>query len=308
VLADISGIPDFFSQAAPFIRSLLPADRFPGSRLPRLKWSAKAVFLSYLTVTIPLLGFFVYLMVRFLPRIATSIWDAVVTQAALFGEAHGSADVIGMATAAAEIAILALASTGTAYFLYILAWKPLVFAWRQPTLPRRSAGLAAVAGVLAAIGYFWAPQLPFSSEAPPAGVQTFAVSDRTHVTTHVDYAQSPPVGGPHAPVWQNCGFYDRPVRPENAVHSLEHGAVWITYRRSLAADQISALRKLADSESYVLVSPYTGLPAPLVASAWGRQLRLTSVRDARLERFVHAFRHKGPERGGLCSGGRGKPL
>jgi hypothetical protein len=45
----------------------------------------------------------------------------------------------------------------------------------------------------------------------------------------VDYPQSPPVGGPHNPIWQNCGFYSKPVRDEYAVHSMEHGAVWITY-------------------------------------------------------------------------------
>ena len=33
-----------------------------------------------------------------------------------------------------------------------------------------------------------------------------------HTTDDVDYPQSPPVGGPHAPVWLDCGVYDEPVR------------------------------------------------------------------------------------------------
>jgi hypothetical protein len=57
-----------------------------------------------------------------------------------------------------------------------------------------------------------------------------------HVGGNIDYDQDlgiPPAGGPHNPSWQNCGFYDELVRDENAVHSLEHGAVWITYQPDL---------------------------------------------------------------------------
>ena len=97
-----------------------------------------------------------------------------------------------------------------------------------------------------------------------------------HTEGEVDYEQSPPVGGAHNPVWQNCGFYDKPIRDENAVHSLEHGAVWITYSPDLPRDQVDELRGIAESQSFVLVSPYPDLPSntPVVASAWGKQLGL----------------------------------
>ena len=83
------------------------------------------------------------------------------------------------------------------------------------------------------------------------------------------------------PVWQNCGFYGRPIPNETAVHSLEHGAVWITYRPDLSADQVDMLRRLARSQTFVLVSPFPELPSPVVASAWGRQLQLESARPGR---------------------------
>jgi hypothetical protein len=101
------------------------------------------------------------------------------------------------------------------------------------------------------------------------------------------------------------------VRDENAVHSLEHGAVWITYQPDLPQEQIGKLRDLAQSNRFLLISPYPDLPAPVVASAWGKQLRLQSAEDPDLKRFVR-FYSQGPqvrvEPGhSSCRGGKGNP-
>lgn len=135
------------------------------------------------------------------------------------------------------------------------------------------------------------------------GVKTYKVSPN-HVTTPVTYAQTPPAGGEHAPVWLNCNTYTRPVPNENAVHSLEHGAVWITYRPGLAKDQVAKLRGML-GQPYEILSPYPGLPAPVVASAWGKQLRLTGADDKRLPEFVRTYRQgpQAPEVGAACTGG-----
>lgn len=145
---------------------------------------------------------------------------------------------------------------------------------------------------------------------PPEGVKSFQISDRPrHVEEDVAYAQTPPVGGDHSPVWQNCGFYEAPVDDEPAVHSMEHGAVWITYQPDLPHEQVERLRDLAQSQTHVLVSPYPDLPAAVVASAWERQLRLDSASDPRLERFVRAFQlgSQAPESGAPCTDGTGEP-
>src|SRR3989442_12185424 len=96
---------------------------------------------------------------------------------------------------------------------------------------------------------------------------------------------------------------------EPAVHSLEQGAVWITYRPDLPSAQVDVLRRLARRERLVLVSPHTELPVPVVASAWGRQVRLDYADDSRLGRFVHAFQRclQAPERGGACRVGTRVP-
>jgi hypothetical protein len=136
-------------------------------------------------------------------------------------------------------------------------------------------------------------------------IATYSDLSRQHTTDPVTYAQQPPVGGAHDPTWQNCGYYATPVRNENAVHALEHGAIWITYRPDLPPAQIDALRTLAESQTYILVSPMSDLPAPIVASAWGKQLLLDAPDDERLTDFIRRYRldPTGPEPGAPCTGG-----
>jgi len=143
-----------------------------------------------------------------------------------------------------------------------------------------------------------------------------------HVAGPVTYSVTPPVGGPHNATWMNCGIYGQPVPNERAVHNLEHGAVWITYQPSLPPSQVSQLRALVDKQTmvpsaegaasrYMDLSPYPGLPAPIVVSSWGFQLKLSSPTDSRLQQFVNKFRASAtytPEYGGACTGGVGTPL
>lgn len=135
------------------------------------------------------------------------------------------------------------------------------------------------------------------------GVVYFEDLSAQHSMDPVDYEVDPPAGGQHHPVWQNCGFYDEFIVPEHAVHSQEHGAVWITYDPELDEEQVAVLEQLASENSYLLVSPYLGLTSPIVASAWGAQLAVDDVEDERLELFIREFAGNGPERGAPCTGG-----
>jgi hypothetical protein len=147
-----------------------------------------------------------------------------------------------------------------------------------------------------------------SASGAPDEVKTYDVGPAgVHTSTNVDYEQNPPAGGAHDPVWQNCGYYDKPVRDENAVHSLEHGAVWITYSPDLPQDQVTELQNIAQSQSYILASPYPGLESPVVASAWGKQVALDGADDPDLESFIKAYRigPQTPEPGAVCTGGTG---
>ena len=150
-----------------------------------------------------------------------------------------------------------------------------------------------------------------ASGSPSAltGLQTYTDLSSDHVTGPVDYPQTPPVGGAHSAIWQNCGIYDTPVPNEDAVHSLEHGAMWITYQSDLPADQVAILRADVAGQPYALLSPYPDLPAPVVATVWGAQLPLTSATDPQLQVFIDTYTsgQHAPEPGGECAGGNGTP-
>lgn len=146
--------------------------------------------------------------------------------------------------------------------------------------------------------------LPEASKAPE-GVVSKEIEERNHVEEPVDYPDDPPMGGNHAPVWQNCGFYEEPIIKEQGVHSLEHGAAWITYQPDLAQTEKDALEEMARGQDFLLVTPYEGLKAPIVASAWGRQLEVESADDPKLAQFASFFQvgPQTPEPGAPCTGG-----
>lgn len=130
-------------------------------------------------------------------------------------------------------------------------------------------------------------------------------AEARHVTRPVTYEESPPTSGDHHPVWWDCGIYSDPIPAEHAVHSLEHGAVWLTYGREVSAETLDELEGLADGRPQLLLSPLPGQSEVVVATAWGVQLRQESFDADAVGRFVDAH-HNGPqapESGASCSDG-----
>ncbi|QAY72101.1 DUF3105 domain-containing protein [Agromyces protaetiae] len=146
-----------------------------------------------------------------------------------------------------------------------------------------------------------------SAGAEIEGVQTFE-NESAHVQGAVDYPQTPPAGGAHSPAWLNCGVYTEPVPAENAVHSQEHGAVWVTYDPSLSAEDLAALEQKLP-KTYVVLSPYEGLPSPIVLSGWNVQLEVDDANDPRIAQFLEEYWQGGqvPEPGAACTGGVDAP-
>jgi hypothetical protein len=145
-------------------------------------------------------------------------------------------------------------------------------------------------------------------ENPPKEIEVYPATTNASVEGPIEYERHPPTNGDHAPIWQNCGFYEKPIEDRHAVHSLDHGVVWITYRPNLPEQQIEVLRSYGN-ENYVIVSPYPGQDAPVTATSWRVQLELNGANDPRLKHFVNEFRisELAPLSGNRCTLGVGNP-
>ena len=145
-------------------------------------------------------------------------------------------------------------------------------------------------------------------EDPPKGIEVYPATTNRTVKGPIEYDREPPTNGNHAPLWQNCGFYQKAIQDRHAVHSMDHGVVWITHRPDLPQQQIESLRPYGE-ENYVIVSPYPGQDAPVIATSWRVQLELDGADDPRLEQFVDEFRvsELAPLSGNRCTLGVGNP-
>ena len=168
---------------------------------------------------------------------------------------------------------------------------------------RRIGIWSAVVGGLAVVGI-----VITSIVLTPQPVSYGAGGDGSKIEGVVDYAQTPPTGGEHNQMWLNCGVYEQPVPNENAVHSLEHGAIWVTYDPDLPAAELEALKAHLPS-SYVVLSPFEGLDSPIVLSGWNTQLALDSADDERIPAFFEEYwqSQNVPEPGAPCTGAYDAP-
>ncbi|WP_324793407.1 DUF3105 domain-containing protein [Streptomyces cyaneofuscatus] len=130
---------------------------------------------------------------------------------------------------------------------------------------------------------------------------------RNHSAGDVDYPMTPPVGGDHNPSWLNCDgdVYEKAVPNVNAVHSLEHGAVWVTYSAKASEGDVAKLAERVRSTPFTLMSPYADQEGAITLSAWGKQVTVDSADDRRVDQFLAQYVQgpQTPEPGAPCTGG-----
>lgn len=136
-----------------------------------------------------------------------------------------------------------------------------------------------------------------------AGVLRYEAPAGQHRSGSLAYDLIPPPYGNHNALWQSCGVYTSPIHPEYALHSLSHGAVWLTYRPDRVVDP-APLAALAQGHK-VLLSPEPEQTAPVVVTAWNAQLSAESAADPRLQHFIGEFLDAptAPEAGQSCEHG-----
>ena len=149
------------------------------------------------------------------------------------------------------------------------------------------------------------------AKAPVIGEKSWDAKKlgRKHVDKTVTYPMKPPVGGDHNQVWMNCNgdVYKEPIPDMNAVHSLEHGAVWVTYNAKAPAADVTKLSAKVKETPYTLMSPVKDQAGVIMLSAWGKQLTVDSADDPGVSKFLTKYVQgpQTPEPGAACTNGLG---
>ena len=151
--------------------------------------------------------------------------------------------------------------------------------------------------------------IEISTEEMLEEVEYLVITSREHTDENVDYPTTPPAGGDHLGIWHTCGIYKVELLDEAAVHALEHGAVWVTYKPEIEKEEIIKLTTMLSGKPKILLSPHSEQMSPIVATSWGRRLEIETANDPRLNKFVDFFMdgEAAPEAGITCDRGIGRP-
>ncbi len=127
------------------------------------------------------------------------------------------------------------------------------------------------------------------------------IMGRNHVSenTEVKYNSNPPTSGPHSEISANWGIYEEPIKDSRAVHALEHGGIWITYK-NLPKEDIDKLKNLADKHpTSSILSPREENDSNIAVVSWGRIMKFDKLTEevlSKIELFINSNINNSPER------------
>lgn len=164
-----------------------------------------------------------------------------------------------------------------------------------------------IAVILLVLGYKWLTykspeQVKFDAAVKSASlegkVQEFPSEGQDHVSngTAVSYKTNPPTSGTHYVVPEPWGVYDREIPDGAAVHGLEHGGIWISYK-DISDDEKKILEKIGkDNSGSVIVSPRSADDTKIAVASWGRYMKMNSADAALIQKYIDTYRNQGPEK------------
>ena len=141
---------------------------------------------------------------------------------------------------------------------------------------------------------------PVAVDKPVEGTVEFDIVGRNHIaqgTTGSGYNSNPPTSGPHWDGPAKNGSYDSPLADEQAIHNLEHGNVWISYKNDVSDDVKNELKKIVGDDDWkVILSPRDTDETKIALAAWGRLLKMDEADYGKVKDFIKTYRNRGPEK------------
>jgi putative peptide zinc metalloprotease protein len=192
-LADLTGIPDFFSLMGAYLRSLIPIRRWTGRKLPRLKWWATVVFGLYIAIALPAIALLLFAMLNATPRVVITAWGAAQRQLADVAAAQANGDALGVASAEVQLLLLLVPALGLCLMLVNLAHTLArgLWRWGRPTPARRLMASVVAASVAAFVVLLWLPDLRPAANARALDWAPAATPAATATPTEVAPAIAP---------------------------------------------------------------------------------------------------------------------
>jgi putative peptide zinc metalloprotease protein len=165
ILADLTGIPDFFSQMGAFVRS------FFGKRegeIADLKPWAKTVFVIYTIIVVPLIALLIFFAIKTFPAVFATALDSASKLAGTAGEGLSKGDAVAVAAAVVQILILGLQVLGLGVVVFTVLKRIFVGLWKwgSGSPAKRLASSFASLAILALLVFLWTPALPNGAPGP----------------------------------------------------------------------------------------------------------------------------------------------
>ena len=127
---------------------------------------------------------------------------------------------------------------------------------------------------------------------------------RKHVESKQYGGEAPPTSGDHAaPLpWQ---AFSQDVPDANAIHNLEHGGIYVSYRPDVPPEEVAKLRALfftpfarpSFTPSKVVMAPRAANQAPIVLSSWTRSQTFEAYDEVGMMEYYLRNVGKSPEAG-----------
>lgn len=169
---------------------------------------------------------------------------------------------------------------------------------QQKKSSRQSAVKWAVA-IIAIIFVIYGLFLLISRTVTQRPGESIAIQGREHIpvgSEHPEYNSNPPTSGSHDAQPTDWGVYQKELKDENVIHSMEHGGIWISYQPSIDDEMKEKLEAIGKKYSgSVVVSPRAKNDSLIALASWGRLEKLSSFDKERIVEFIKRNKNKSPE-------------
>ncbi len=128
--------------------------------------------------------------------------------------------------------------------------------------------------------------------------QEYPSQGQNHInpgSSHPAYNSNPPTSGPHYPQPANWGVYSSPLEDGQALHNLEHGGIWISYKDidDQTKRQLETIAKA--NPGSVILTPRPTNDTKIALASWTRLEKLDSYDEGKILEFIRANKNKSPE-------------